>query len=84
VGVAMKATVKKWGNSAAVRIPASLMDAVHLQPDEIVELREEKGRIVIEPARRKNYALDDLLKRINTKNLHTSIDFGSPLGNEIW
>lgn len=80
----MKSTVKKWGNSAAVRIPASVMDAMHLHLDEAVDVREEKGRIVIEPVRQKTYVLDDLLKRITSKNLHEAVDFGSSEGKEVW
>ena len=80
----MKVTVKKWGNSAAVRIPASVLEATHLHLDEVVEVREEKGRIVIEPVRKKTYKLEDLLKGINSKNLHEIIDFGPPVGKEVW
>ena len=80
----MRATVKKWGNSAAVRIPASVMEATHLDLDEAVEVREEKGRIVIEPVRQKTYVLNDLLKGITTKNLHEAVDFGPPQGKEVW
>ena len=80
----MKATVKKWGNSAAVRIPASLMEVMHLDLDEVVELRQEQGRIVIEPVRQKTYVLKDLLKGVTSKNLHEPIDLGSPQGKEVW
>jgi antitoxin MazE len=80
----MKATVKKWGNSAAVRIPASVMEAMQLDLDEVVEVREEKGRIVIEPLRQKTYVLKDLLEGITAKNLHDPVDFGSPEGKEVW
>ena len=80
----MKATVKKWGNSAAVRIPASIMEAAQLRLDEDVEVREEKGRIVIEPVRQKAYQLEDLVKGINAKNLPGLIDFGPPAGGEVW
>ena len=80
----MKATVKKWGNSAAVRIPASVLEATHLHLDDDVEVREEKGRIIIEPVRKKTYKLEDLLKGINSKNLHEIIDFGPPVGKEVW
>ena len=45
----MKVVVKKWGNSAAVRIPAVVMQAMQLSLDEVVDVREEGGRIVIEP-----------------------------------
>jgi len=80
----MRATVKKWGNSAAVRIPASVMEATHLDLDEVVEVREEAGRIVIEPVRQKTYDLVDLLEDITAKNLHGPLDFGPPQGKEIW
>ena len=63
----MKATVKKWGNSAAVRIPASVMQATHLDLDEVVDVREEAGRIVIEPVRQKTYELGKLLKGITAE-----------------
>jgi antitoxin MazE len=47
----MRVTVKKWGNSAAVRLPASVVQATQLELDEVVEVREDRGRIVIEPVR---------------------------------
>ncbi len=80
----MRATVKKWGNSAAVRIPASVMQAMHLDLDEVVDVREEAGRIVIEPVRQKAYDLDELLRGITAKNRHETVDFGPPAGKEVW
>lgn len=80
----MEVIVKKWGNSAAVRIPASVMAAAHVALDQAVEVREEQGRIVIEPVRRKAYKLDDLLDGITAMNMHAAIDTGAPVGKEIW
>jgi antitoxin MazE len=80
----MKATVKKWGNSAAVRIPASVMQAMHLDLDEVVDIREEAGRIVMEPLRQRAYDLGELLRGITPKNRHEAIDFGPPEGKEVW
>jgi antitoxin MazE len=80
----MKATVKKWGNSAAVRIPAAVMQATHLELDEVVDVREEAGRIIIEPIRQKTYELDQLLKGITSKNQHKAVDFGPAVGKEVW
>jgi antitoxin MazE len=80
----VKALVKKWGNSAAVRIPATVMRAIHLELDEVVDVREEAGRIVIQPIRRKNYDLYELLKGITSKNRHDPVDFGPPSGKEVW
>jgi antitoxin MazE len=80
----MKSVVKKWGNSAAVRIPASVLESLHLAIDEAVEVREEAGRIVIEPLRERTYRLDDLLKGITARNIHEAVDFGGPAGKETW
>jgi antitoxin MazE len=80
----MRATVKKWGNSAAVRIPASVMQATRLHLDVVVDVREEAGRIVIEPVRQKTYDLDTLLKGITSKNQHEAVDFGPAMGKEVW
>ena len=62
--------MEKRGNSAAVRITASVMQATRLVLDEAVEVREEGGGIVIEPVRQKTYDLRKLLKRITSKNQH--------------
>jgi len=80
----VRATVKKWGNSAAVRIPASVMQATHLDLDEVVDVREEAGRIVIEPVQEKTYELGKLLKGITSKNQHRAVDFGPGVGKEVW
>lgn len=78
----MQVTVKKWGNSASVRIPAAVMEAAHLRLDDAVDVREEDGRIVIEPIRPKAYELDPLLAAITPDNLHAEVDFGPTVGNE--
>ena len=80
----MRAVVKKWGNSASVRIPAAIMQAAQLHLEEPVDVREEAGRVVIEPARRREYNLGELLKRITRENLHGEVDFGRPVGKEAW
>jgi antitoxin MazE len=80
----MRAVVKKWGNSASVRLPAAVMQAAHLDLNDAVDVREEAGRIIIEPLRRKEYDLDELLKKITRKNVHREVEFGHPAGKETW
>jgi antitoxin MazE len=80
----MKVLVKKWGNSAAVRIPASVMEAAHLNLDQPVDVKEEHGRIVIEPARPGVFSLKELLDGITSANLHHPVDTGQAVGREIW
>ena len=80
----MEVIIKKWGNSAAVRIPASVMAAAQVELEQSVQVREEQGRIVIEPVRRKAYKLGDLLGGITAKNQHKPVDTGEPVGREVW
>jgi antitoxin MazE len=81
-GNPVRITLKKWGHSAAVRIPAALMDAAKLELDDPVDVREEGGRIIIEPVRQKRYELAGLLAGITPRNQHHA-DFGRPVGKEI-
>ena len=80
----MDGVVKKWGNSAAVRIPASVLAAAHLELDQTVDVREERGRIVIEPKRQKAFTLAELVDGITADNVHATIDTGAPAGREAW
>ena len=79
----MEIRVKKWGNSASVRIPATLMESVHLKLNDAVDMREEDGRLIITPLRRDESAiLDDLVAAISPENLHDEVDTGAAVGRE--
>jgi antitoxin MazE len=80
----MPVPLKMWGNSVAVRIPAALMEAARLQVGDAVEVREEAGRLIIEPVRPAKVELEELLAGITAENVHSSADFGPPTGKEIW
>jgi len=74
--------VKKWGNSASVRIPAAIMAAARLSIDQVVEMREEGGRIVIEPVRGDDLAT--LVAGITPANRHGEVSFGPAVGKEAF
>ena len=75
--------VKKWGNSAAIRIPSGLMVAAALDIGQEVEVREEGGRLIIEPVLKPAYTLDELLAGMKPETFHEIVDFGPPVGNEM-
>lgn len=77
----MRVRIKKWGNSASVRIPASIMTAAALHIDQEVDVREEEGRIIIDPVKR-SYDLNELLARMTPETFPDVIDFGTPVGKE--
>ncbi len=80
----MRGVVKKWGNSAAVRIPAAVLEAAKVGLDQPVDLHVEGGRIVIEPLRPVRYNIADLVAGITDDNRHAPVDMGNAVGQDAW
>ena len=80
----MRVIVKKWGNSAAVRIPAAIMSMASVEIDQPVEVREEDGRSVIEPIQAPRYDVEVMVASIADDQLHDLIDFGPSVGSDVW
>jgi len=80
----VRAHVRKWGNSLAVRIPSSFAEEIGLQEDGQIEMSVSDGKVLIEPATSPTYSLDQLLDRVTDDNLHPEVDWGEPVGNEVW
>jgi len=80
----MRGTVRKWGNSAAIRLPTSILEAVRLQIDQPVDVRQEDGRIIIQPLRHESLSLESLTSAITDENRHGEVDFGPSAGGEVW
>lgn len=76
--------VKKWGNSASVRIPARVLAAADMQIDQEVDVRAENGRIIIEPVAVPAYDLQALIDAMTPETFPDDIEFGTPIGEEIW
>jgi len=73
----MRGVIKKWGNSAAIRLPSSMMKSLRLGLEDLVDMRIERGSLVIQPLRSEEYVLTQLLSGIKPKNLHPEVDFGA-------
>lgn len=78
----MRAVVKMWGNSASVRIPAAVLGGSGLCVDQVVDVRSENGRIIIEPLPDIDASLSDLIAGMTLENLHREADFGTLRGQE--
>ncbi len=59
------------------------MQALQIHLDDITDVREESGRIVIEPVPA-TLRFGWLLKGITSNNRHESVDFGLPAGKGAW
>lgn len=80
----MHVRVKKWGNSASVRLPAAILEAANLSIDQTVDIREENGRVVIERVSDPAVDLDALVDAISDENRHDEVATGAPVGAEAW
>jgi antitoxin MazE len=80
----MIATVTKWGNSLAVRIPQNLAKEIHVSEGSEVNIGVVDGTLVVKPRKRKRYSLDELVNEITPENLHAEVDTGVAVGNEVW
>lgn len=78
----MNATVRKWGNSLAIRIPRSVAQDIHLNQGSPVELTVENGRMIVKPAQRRKPSLAQLLEGVTKENRHEAVDWGGPVGRE--
>lgn len=73
----MRSEIKRWGNSAAVRLPKKLLNEARLGVDSAVTMRVEENRIVIEALEettRKRLQLPfneaDLVAGLNAESAH--------------
>lgn len=79
----MITTIQKWGNSQGIRIPKSLLNAVHWDENEQLSLIVQDNKIIIEKTEsRKN--IKELFEGFNGEYKPINIDWGAPVGGEIW
>jgi antitoxin MazE len=82
--VAVIVQIAKWGNSLAVRIPATHARDVGLTENVKAELSVREGKLVIEPLEESPpFDLDDLVAGITDDNRHQEIDTGPATGSEF-
>jgi len=81
----LTATIRKWGNSAAIRIPRAILTQANLEEGSDVEIvMEKEGEITIR-AVRKRKSIQELFADYEEGFFQTEeLDWGKPQGNEIW
>ena len=79
----MNATIQKWGNSLALRIPMSFAKNIHLHQGSSVDVILAKGKIEIRPRQTgKKYVLSEMVRKITKDNLPHEPDWGT-YGREL-
>lgn len=73
------ATIKKWGNSLALRIPKSFAVQLGFEENSNVSIELVGNRLII----KRGQTLEEMLVNISEENKHQIIDFGEPQGKEM-
>lgn len=78
----MTATIQKWGNSLALRIPQAVAKQIRVSDGDDVVLSVGPDGLRVSPARRR-YRLSQLVRKITPANHHVETDWGKPVGKEL-
>lgn len=78
------ATIQKWGNSQGIRIPRYILDAAQFDFDETVEIDVIDGKIVIKKMAERRKTIKELFEEFDGEYKEKEIDWGKPVGNEVW
>lgn len=76
----MTATIEKWGNSLALRLPKALAHDAHIAEGSRVELVRTDEGVLVKAGRKPRYRLSTLLAGVTKKNLHPETDWGRSVG----
>jgi antitoxin MazE len=80
----MKSSLKRWGNSLAVRIPMSFAAEIGVEQGSPVEISLREGSLVISPLPKPRLTLEDLLAEVTEENRHAEVAVEGPVGREVW
>jgi antitoxin MazE len=77
----MTSEVKRWGNSLALRLSKDVSQTLGLKEGSKVEVKLNKGSIVISP---KKSTIGELLEKLEAagRDPHGEVDWGEDVGRE--
>ncbi len=79
----MYATVQKWGNSRAIRIPKPILEMVGLNENDQVEIKVQDGNLIIVPVK-KHKTLQERIVEYKGDYKCSEWDIGTPEGKEVF
>jgi antitoxin ChpS len=83
----MELSIQKWGNSAAVRLPSTLLSQLGVSLGDRLSAEMKPEGLVLRPAR-KSYSLADLMAQCDLKAAPpadvANWEAVQPVGQEVW
>jgi len=78
--------IQKWGNSQGLRLSKELLSHVDISVGDEVHVTVREGSLVITPVHRVRGGLDlrELVRRIPKDYKAEELEWGDPVGREVW
>jgi antitoxin MazE len=82
----MLTKIQKWGNSQGLRLSKALLADAQIGVGDEVDIAVKDGIIIVSPAKRKRgrHNLKDLVARIPENYQANEVEWGEPIGKEVW
>lgn len=80
----MKTKLSKCENSHVFQIPRSILDALNWKDDDILDLKIEDNKLIIENLSDDEMKIEDLFEDFNWQYEKEDIDWGKVTGKEVW
>ena len=80
----MTATIQKWGNSQGIRLPKVLLDDLNIHEGEEVDIIVQDNVIMLKSTLKKRKTIQELFADYHDDYTPEEIDWGAPVGEEIW
>ncbi len=79
----MTTELQRLGDELIVKLPAQAVRSLDLHEGSRLEVTADRGKLVLTPSDAPP-TLDELIARITPENRHGEIDWGPPVGKEVW
>ena len=82
----MLAKIQKWGNSQGLRLAKNLLADAQLDIGDEVDIIVKDGIMLVTPTKRirGKHSLKELVARIPENYQTGELDWGKPVGKEVW
>lgn len=82
----MLTKIQKWGNSQGLRFPKTILEEIGMHIGDEVNISVHAGKIIVEPVNRVHgrYDIKELVAQLPNDYQPEEIDWGTPVGKEMW
>jgi antitoxin MazE len=78
--------VQKWGNSQGIRLSKEILNQANILIGDELEVVTTEDQLVIKPVYkiRGKYKIEDLVAKLPANYQVEELDWGEPVGMEVW